>query len=54
MISTNPGARVCGVQGTAEGCGAPLNELMRVSFRVAREGRGARVLAGAAEAPGVG
>lgn len=29
LISTNPGARVCGVQGAAEGCGAPLNELMR-------------------------
>lgn len=54
LISTNPGARVCGVQGAAEGCGALLNELMRESSRVACEGRGVRVLAGTAEAPGVG
>lgn len=55
LISTNPGARVCGVQGAAEGCGATLNELMRASSQPALEGSGARVpAAGKTEALGAG
>lgn len=54
LISTNPGAFVCGVLGAAEGCGAPRNSLMRASSFLPREGRGGRVPVGEAEEPGAG
>lgn len=54
LISTNPRACVCEVPGAAEGCGAPLNSLMRASSFLLREGWGAGVLARQEEKPGAG
>ena len=53
-MSTNPRACVCEVPGAAEGCGAPLNSLMRASSFLLREGWGAGVLASQEEKPGAG